>query len=366
MKITVKREDLVKPLNVVAGVVERRQTLPILSNMLIRSTGDRVSLTSTDMEVEVTAEVSCQGDSGQMTVPARKLYEICRALPADANVTISMEKEKAIVKSGKSRFRLLTMPETEFPAIETGEWNIKLRLPQKSLKWLLQKTMFCMAQQDVRYYLNGLLIEVNDGFLRMVATDGHRLSMAEQDIVNGPGSTGNQVILPRKGALEMANFLEDSDEEIEVSIGPNHLKTEMRGYVFISKLIDGRFPDYMKVIPNSLSKTALVDRGVLRETLARVAILSNEKYRGVRFGLSTDLMTITAHNPEQEEAQEEIAVGYKGEELEIGFNVNYISDALGAIDSEQVSFGLNDPNSSCLLRENDTSKYLYVVMPMRL
>jgi len=365
MQISVRREDLIKPLGVVAGVVERRQTLPILSNLLLRVSGKSLVMTGTDMEIEVTAEVPCQGDAGQITIPARKFYEICRALPNDAVISISGEKEKAVVKSGKSRFRLLTLPDTDFPAIEAAEWVFTFKLKQQSLKWLLEKTMFCMAQQDVRYYLNGLLMEVDGGTLRAVATDGHRLAMAETGLgVNS--SQSKQVIVPRKGAMEMASFLEASDEEVEISIGPNHFRAVLKGYTFVSKLIDGRFPEYGKVIPKNQSKNVVIERAVFRETLGRVAILSNEKYRGVRFGLGTGTMTITAHNPEQEEAQEELAVDYSGEELEIGFNVNYISDALGAIDAEQVHFELNDPNSSCVIRESSNSSYLYVVMPMRL
>lgn len=366
MQITIQREALLKPLGVVSGVVERRQTLPILSNILLRHDGKNLSLTGTDLEVEITALVPGSGDSKlEMTVPARKLYDICRALPSEADIQIGFEKEKALVKSGKSRFRLLTMPAAEFPSIETTQWDITLSVSQKQLRWLLEKTMFCMAQQDVRYYLNGLLLEVNPKHLRAVATDGHRLSMAQID-ASPSIKAEKQVILPRKGVQEMARFLEDSDEPVEIKIGANHLRATLKNITFTSKLIDGRFPDYNKVIPSNQSKKILVKRDVFRETLNRVAILSNEKYRGVRFGLSNDVMSITAHNPEQEEAQEEMAISYKGEEIEIGFNVNYISDAAAAIDAEEVEFGLNDSNSSCLICAPGNNNHLYVVMPMRL
>ncbi len=364
MHITVKREHLIKPLGVVAGVVERRQTLPILSNLLIRSTGKLITLTGTDLEVEVSATVSGTGTEGEMTLPARKLHEICRALPADAEITIGLDKDKALVRSGKSRFKLLTMPVTEFPAIETTSWNSSFSIPQKDLRWLLEKTMFCMAHQDVRYYLNGLLVEIAGDLLRMVATDGHRLSLAEASIKSQTNNT--QVILPRKGVMEIAGFLENTDENVEITLGSNHLRVAMEGIVFITKLIDGRFPDYSKVVPRNQGKQVLVERDPFRETLGRVSILSNEKYRGVRFGLSSGAITITAHNPEQEEAQEELPINYQGEELEIGFNVNYINEAIGAVSSTQVEIGLNDPNSSCLIREPGKNNYLYVVMPMRL
>ena len=366
MHITVKREELLKPLGIVAGVVERRQTLPILSNIMLRYNGKELALTGTDLEVEISAQISCKGgDNGEMTVPARKLHDICRALPNESSIDISLEKEKALIKSGKSRFRLLTMPATEFPAIETAQWDTKISLPQKKLRWLLEKTMFCMAQQDVRYYLNGLLFEVSGQQLRAVATDGHRLSLAEVDISNSIDGE-KHVILPRKGVQEMIRFLDDSDAEVHIHIGANHLRATLSGLTFTSKLIDGRFPDYNRVIPATQSKQLKVQRASFRETLNRAAILSNEKYRGVRFGLGNGLMTITAHNPEQEEAQEEVAIDYSGENMEIGFNVNYISEAVGALDNNEIEFCLNDPNSSCLLRVPGNTKHLYVVMPMRL
>ena len=365
MHISVSREDLIKPLGIVAGVVERRQTLPILSNILVRMGSKGLSLIGTDLEVEISAHLDTAGSQGDMTVPARKLYDICRALPAGAKIDISLEKEKALIKSGKSRFRLLTMPAAEFPAIETSNWEHTVSLPQKQLRWLLDKTMFCMAQQDVRYYLNGLLFEIGPKRLRTVATDGHRLSMADVDVTHS-FEKEKQVILPRKGVQEMTRFLEDSDEPVEIQIGSNHFRCNLKGLTFTSKLIDGRFPDYNKVTPTNQGKKVMVNREAFRETLNRAAILSNEKYRGVRFGLTQGVMTITAHNPEQEEAQEELSVKYDGDDLEIGFNVNYISDAAAALDSDEVEFSLNDPNSSCVLRSPGKTNNLYVVMPMRL
>jgi DNA polymerase-3 subunit beta len=366
MHITVKREDLLKPLGIVAGVVERRQTLPILSNIMLRYNGKELALTGTDMEVEISTQLSGKGgENGEITVPARKLHDICRALPSDSLIDISLEKEKALIKSGKSRFRLLTMPASEFPAIETAQWDTKFALPQNKLRWLLEKTMFCMAQQDVRYYLNGLLFEAKGQKLRAVATDGHRLSLADVELTSSISGEKN-VILPRKGVQEMIRFLEDSDAEVQLQIGANHIRATLKDLTFTSKLIDGRFPDYNRVIPASQSKRVMVPRTAFRETLNRAAILSNEKYRGVRFGLGQGLMTITAHNPEQEEAQEEIAIDYNGEDMEIGFNVNYISEAVGALDANDIEFCLNDPNSSCLLRVPGNSQNLYVVMPMRL
>lgn len=364
MHITLSRDDLLKPLGIVSGVVERRQTLPILSNILLRHNGKTLTLTGTDLEVEITTHIDCSGAAGEITLPARKLHDICRALPAGAQVEIQTDKDKVTVKSGKSRFKLLTMPASEFPAIETGNWEHDLEIQQNKLHWLLDKTSFCMAQQDVRYYLNGLLFETGSKKLRTVATDGHRLSMAETELESD--AKNHQVILPRKGVQEMIRFLADNDSKVKIQIGPNHLRLTTTDVTFTSKLIDSRFPDYTKVIPSGQNKKVQIGRELFREVLARVAILSNEKYRGVRFGLTNGNMSVTAHNPEQEEAQEDVVVDYKGDELEIGFNVSYIIDAVNSLDGDQVEFSLNDPNSSCTLRTPGNNSYLYVVMPMRL
>ena len=364
MHITLSRDDLLKPLSVVTGVVERRQTLPILSNILLRHNGKLLTLTGTDLEVEITTHIDCAGAAGETTLPARKLYDICRALPAGAQVDIQAEKDKATVKSGKSRFKLMAMPASEFPTIETSSWEQGYEVPQNKFRWLLEKTSFCMAQQDVRYYLNGLLFETNGTTLRTVATDGHRLSMAEIEMESDTKT--KQVILPRKGVQEMMRFLAEIDQKAKIQIGPNHLRLSTGDIIFTSKLIDSRFPDYTKVIPAGQNKKVQIGRELFKEALGRVSILSNEKYRGVRFGLAKGNMSVTAHNPEQEEAQEDVAVDYNGDELEIGFNVSYIIDAVNSLDGDQIEFGLNDPNSSCVLRSPGNLSYLYVVMPMRL
>ncbi|MHB8427967.1 MAG: DNA polymerase III subunit beta [Acidiferrobacterales bacterium] len=366
MQITIKREQLLKPLGYVAGVAERRQPLPILSNVLLRYQEGVLTLTGTDLEVEVVVNVPASGvNSGEFTAPARKLLDICRALPADATLELRLEKGKAVIRSGKSRFTLLTLPAGDFPSVETAQWEWALTVPQGALGRLLQKTQFCMAQQDVRYYLNGLLLEMAGGKLRAVATDGHRMALSEVDLRH-PLEGERQGILPRKGVLELARFLDDSQEDIELKGGANHIRVVRKDLAFTSKLIDGRFPDYHKVIPQGQQIQVQVSRDLFRESLSRVAILSNEKYRGVRVTLGSGVMRLSAHNPEQEEAQEEVSVDYAGEEFEIGFNVNYIIEAVGAIDSEEVELGLTDSNSSCTLRAPGDSANHYVVMPMRL
>lgn len=366
MQINITRDELLKPLSYVAGVVEKRQTLPVLSYVLLRQQSGSMTLTGTDLEIEVIATIKkTDGSDNDLTLPARKLFDICRALPAGAEISIRKDGEKAVIKSGKSRFTLATMAVADFPFIQPAQWEQALTLSRKSLKLLLEQTHFCMAQQDVRYYLNGLLLEITEKHIRAVATDGHRMAVSEVAIERGIKS-GKQIIVPRKGIQEMMRLLDDTDDAIEIQVGTNHLKAQTSDYAFTSKLIDGRYPDYTKVIPSSQSKQLKLPRETLRETLSRVAILSSEKYRGVRLSLGNKMLRVTAHNPEQEEAQEELATDYNGDSMEIGFNVNYMIDAISALHTEQVIFGLNDPNSSCTFQSPDTHYPQYVIMPMRL
>lgn len=365
MMITVRREELFKPLGAVVGVVERRHALPILANVLLRFDAGELMLTATDLEVELRINVrGVSGEPGELTVPARKLYDICRALPADAKLDVRLEREKAVVKSGRSRFTLTTLPASEFPSLEATQWQDALSLPQAALKRLLERAAFCMAQQDVRYYLNGLLVELSPQRLRAVATDGHRLAMADA-AVNYSGNE-RQVIIPRKGVQEMLRLLADDEASVELRFGANHVQCALPGVVLTSKLIDGRFPDYHRVIPAKHTRTVRVDREGFREVLSRVAILANEKYRGVRVSIANGQLKLTAHNPEQEEAQEELSAEYQGEPLEIGFNVNYLIEAANALGGATVDLGLTDADSSGTLRAPDDSQQLYVVMPMRL
>lgn len=364
MQIQLSREALLKPLSLVASVVERRHSLPILANVLLRFNETTLTLVATDLEVELKATVAAKGQAGEAAIPARKLLDICRALPAEANVELRVDKGKAIVKSGRSRFTLATLPAGEFPSIETEAWIATISLPQQALHSLLSETAFCMAQQDVRYYLNGLLLEIEGGDLRAVATDGHRLAHSHVALAT-PSAESRQVIVPRKGVQEAQRFLEQSDAAVEVKIGANHIRFAGNDVILTSKLIDGRFPDYHKVIPQAQSKKIVLPKELLRETLTRVAILSNEKYRGVRLSLASGTLRVTAHNPEQEEAFEEVPVDYAGDEIEIGFNVSYLLDAIGAVQPGEVVLGLNDPDSSGTIR-SESGPGIYVVMPMRL
>ena len=368
MKFSISRDALLKPLNLVAGVVERRQTLPILANVLLVLDGDRLSLTGTDLEVELVGRVLLPeggGDSGEITVPARKLVDICKSLPEGCDIDFTVEEGKVLVRSGRSRFTLSSLPARDFPNIEDSMGTHKVTLLQGQLRRLIDKTAFAMAQQDVRYYLNGMLWELKPDVLRVVATDGHRLAMCALESAF-PDQADKQVILPRKGVLELSRLLSDEGSEINIVIGDNHIRANTHDFTFTSKLVDGKFPDYERVLPRNSDKEVLGDREALRQAFTRTAILSNEKYRGVRLSVESGAMQIVANNPEQEEAEETVSVDYQGDSLEIGFNVSYLLDVLGVLDSEQVKLSLADPNSSALLQEPEHGDALYVVMPMRL
>jgi DNA polymerase III subunit beta len=365
MKLTATREDFLAPLQSVIGVVERRQTMPVLANVLLAARDGKLHITGTDLEVELVAAsaVSVQ-QPGDITVPGRKLLDIFRALPEKTNVTLSTEGERVSVRGGRSRFTLSSLPAAEFPLVEEINAQQVLSMAQGEFRRLIDKTHFSMAQQDVRYYLNGLLLETDGKALRAVATDGHRLALCEMELA-GKAKTTHQVIVPRKGVLELQRIL-GTDGTIELAVGTNHIRAQIGDIRFTSKLIDGRFPEYSRVIPANPPRPVEADRETLRQALQRTAILSNEKYRGIRLTVKSDLLTLQAHNPEQEEAEDQLEVAYKGEEVEIGFNVNYLLDALSAIESDRVEIGLTDSNSSCLIHAPGVLNTRYVVMPMRL
>jgi DNA polymerase III subunit beta len=365
MKLTAEREKLLTPLQAVIGVVERRQTMPVLANVLLGVRQGQLSIAATDLEVELVAgtAVAVQ-DGGDITVPGRKFLDILRALPEKVSVSLSVEGEKVVIKAGRSRFSLSTLPAADFPVIDDINAQQTVQLPRKELLRLLDKTHFSMAQQDVRYYLNGMLLEIDNTLLRAVATDGHRLALCETELA-AKAKNSQQVIVPRKGVLELQRVL-TPEGVADVAIGTNHVRAQIGDIRFTSKLIDGRFPEYSRVIPAAPPASIKADRDTLRQALQRTAILSNEKYRGIRVAVKKNSMTVQAHNPEQEEAEEEIEVSYDGQDLEVGFNVNYLLDALSAIDGQEVELGLTDSNSSCLIRSPGTSNARYVVMPMRL
>lgn len=365
MKFSAGREAILAPLQAVIGVVERRQTMPILANILFSAKGEELALTATDLEVELVAKTKITiQQAGEITLPGRKLLDIIRALPDGASVTIAVEGERATVRSGKSRFTLATLPASDFPTVDDIRAQQSLNISQTALKRLLDKTHFSMAQQDVRYYLNGMLLEIADKTLRTVATDGHRLAYCEAELETA-AATSQQVIVPRKGVLELQRLLA-AEGNVELAVGTNHVRAQIGDIRFTSKLIDGRFPEYGRVIPANPPKQVRADRDTLRSALQRAAILSNEKYRGIRLAVKANALVLQSHNPEQEEAEEELEVNYAGEEVEIGFNVNYLLDALAAVDAGEIQLGLTDANNSCLLTSPTAASTKYVVMPMRL
>ncbi len=366
MKFNINREVLLPALQIVGGVVERRQTLPVLSNLLVSVAPDHMRLLGSDVEVELAVTIAGEfGVSGDLTLPARKLWDICRALPEGVEMRFSVEGGRVLLSSGKSRFTLATWPPRDFPQTKPSDTEVTIRIQQGALKNLLDKTAFAMAQQDVRYYLNGLLLEAQQDRLRAVATDGHRLALCDADVAVS-ASEDKQLIVPRKGVLELVRLLQDDETEVEIRLSQNHIRIELNNLVFTSKMIDGKFPDYTRVIPEQNDTPVIVDRELLKQSLIRASILSNEKYRGVRILLTQDKLRALTHNPEQEEAEEEIAVQYAGDDLEIGFNVSYLLDAISIIRTDEISITILDPNSSCLLSPRDESKCKYVVMPMRL
>mgnify|MGYP001547753794 CR=1 FL=1 len=365
MKVSATREHLLEAMQSVIGVVERRQTMPILSNVLLSARDGRLRVTATDLEVELvaTAEVNVQ-QAGDVTLPGRKLFDIIRTLPDKSTVTMARENDKVVLRGGRSRFTLSSLPASEFPVIEEINTRHSLTLSARDCRRLIDKTHFAMAQQDVRYYLNGTLLETDGHALRAVATDGHRLSWCELAL-GAPAGEMQQIILPRKGVLELQRLL-DGEGNIEIELGSSHLRAKIGDVRLTSKLIDGKFPEYNRVIPSQPPHVMSAPRDALKAALQRTAILSNEKYRGVRLVFAAGLLTIQAHNPEHEEAEDQLEVEFSGETLEIGFNVGYLLDALTAIETDVVEVCLTGADSSCLIRAPGDATVKYVVMPMRL
>ncbi|NVK25721.1 MAG: DNA polymerase III subunit beta [Gammaproteobacteria bacterium] len=367
MHIIISKEALLRPLTLVSGAIERKHTLPILSNVLIETSLDEVKLTGTDMEVELVAATAPDNviQAGAITVPAKKLFDICRSLPDGSEIEFKVDGHSAIVKAGKSRFSLSTLPASDYPNLEEWDSADEIELTRHTIRALIESTHFSMANQDVRYYLNGMSFELEPNIMRTVATDGHRLALAQQSVTNGV-SEQKQVIVPRKAVLEIIRLLEDDDAVIKLHIGANHIRISDQNFVFTTKLVDGRFPDYRRVLPQGGDKVIVADKSMLKDVFQRVSILSNEKFRGVRLNLSDGELLVSANNPEQEQAEESAAVDYKGDSLEIGFNVSYIIDVLNNIKTDTVKIMLADSNSSVLIEGYDDASSLYVVMPMKL
>jgi len=362
----IPRDALLKPLQAVSGIVERRHTLPILANVLLEQKDGRLFVTATDLEMQITANSELAGKQEQsVTVGARKLQDLLRALPEDATLTVETASGKMTVRAARSRFNLQTLPATDYPRMGLSkEQQQSISLPQRQFRGLLKLAEFAMAQQDIRYYLNGMLLVIDKGTLQAVATDGHRLSYAS---ISVPGDYARQeVILPRKTVLELGKLLEDSDAALAIDILANQVRFRFSTIELVSKVVDGKFPDYNRVIPTAHSKRLELSRSELLQALQRAAILSNEKFRGVRLVLGSGQLKIICTNSEQEEAEEELEVDYRGEGLDIGFNITYLLDVLQNVTTDKVVLSLGDANSSALITMQDRADYKYVVMPMRI
>ena len=366
LKIKTTNDKLLGPLQQVTGIVERRHTLPILSNVLINAADGHVDFLATDLEVQITSRATLgNGAEGSVTAAARKLYDILRSLPEDAEVSLEAKENRMTVRAGKSRFNLQTLAAADFPRmVEAKDASKTLTLPQKALKHALGLVQFAMAVQDIRYYLNGVLFSVDGNTLRVVATDGHRLSFASQDLGSDHGSV--EAILPRKTVLELIKLLGDTDDPVSLAIGSNQARFAFGGIEIVSKIVEGKFPDYQKVIPTTHKNRVELDRVALAQSLNRAAILSNEKIRGVRLVFTKDALSIICTNNEQEEAEEGLAVQYDGDPLDIGFNISYLLDVLNHVDTPSVSFAMGDSNSSALVQMPGHDDFKYVVMPMRI
>jgi len=367
--IKTQRDMLLAPLQSVSGIVEKRHTLPILSNVLLEKKADLLTLLATDIEIQITTTTSgAAGDGdGAVTVGARKLQDILRSLPDSADVSLSLDDKRLQVRAGKSRFTLQTLPAEDFPRMALTDGDLKkFTVTQKQFRQLLAQTQFSMASQDVRYYLNGLLLLIDGNELRAVATDGHRLAYASMPLEGEAESSRQELILPRKTVLELSRLLADSDDPLLIELSSNQIRFKFGHINLVSKLIDGKFPDYERVIPATLKNVVALNRAALLQSMVRAAILTNEKFRGVRLVLSAGSMKIMAANAEQEEAQEEIEVDYSGDAIDVGFNVGYLLDVLNNTSVETVEWGFNDANSSALLSIPGNERFKYVVMPMRI
>lgn len=366
MNIQINRETLLKPLSSVTSIVEKRHTLPILSNLLLETKSNKIQLTATDLEMQISLLVeSATGGEISTTISAKKFLDICRSLPDNAEINLATNESRVTLKAGKSRFNLQTLPAADYPVMsKTQGQSTMVTIGQREFKVLLKQVEFAMAQQDIRYYLNGLLFEVSANRLNIVGTDGHRLSFTSTELKQNYEK--QEVILPRKTVIELIKLLDDSDEDVQIEISSAQVNFSFSNIKLISKVIDGKFPDYNRVIPNGHQNIFSTDRLGVLLAMQRASILSNEKYRGIRMVISNNNLKLISTNSDQEEAEEELEIIYSGAALDVGFNVTYLIDVLNNTSSDQVTFSFADANSSCLITVPNNTNYKYVVMPMRI
>lgn len=367
MKFIISRDQLLPPLQQIVSVIEKRQTMPILSNVLLETEDNRLILTGTDTEIQLVSKLNLDAiiEQGEITVPARKLMDICRSLPAGAEIKFEIQDGKAKLSSGRSRFSLSTLPAENYPEFAESQLEQHFLINAGKFKRGLDKTMFCMGNQDVRYYLNGLLLHLSNSKMKLVASDGHRLAIFEDDIGQATGYEA-RIILPRKAVQELGRLLDDDETELNVQFSSNHIKLYYKDVVFTSKLIDAKFPDFSKAFNQPFMTPLMMQKTLLRDTLARVAILSNEKYRGVSFEFEADQLKLSTHNPEHDEAEEELSIQFEGEPFTISFNSQYMLDAVSNLDSELAVISIASNYSSCFIEEPEQPLYKFVVMPMRM
>ncbi len=366
MKITINREKLLIPLQQIIGAVERRQTLPILGNVLFKSSTDSLTLTATDLEIEMVSRIANgNSENFETTLPARKLLDICKALAENSEIEFTIEENKVTLTSGRSRFVLASLPAKDFPGLDDIEEQQSFAIQQGQFKSLLEKTAFAMAQQDVRYYLNGILMEISQDMIKMVATDGHRLALSELKIELAVSET-KQIIIPRKAVLELARLLEPGDGAAKIVLSQNHIRIETETLVFTSKLIDGKFPEFKGVLETELNIVIKFNRAEFIETMNRAAVLTTDRFKGVKIALEPGVMRITANNPEQEEAIEEIEIDYDGETMETGYNITYLIEAARVIDTEEIELHLQGSDGICIIKQPEENRSTWLIMPMRI
>lgn len=367
MQFTTTREQLLKPLQQVCGVLSSRPTLPVINNLLLEVEGDQLSMTGTDLEVELTTRVQLSQavkNAEKVTIPAKKFLDIVKSLASEEAISVQFEQDKAMIKAGRSKFSLATLPASDYPSLMDWKPEVDFSIEQSTLARLVDATQFSMANQDARYFLNGMKFETEGNLLRTVATDGHRLAVCTMAL--NQELLSHSVIVPRKAVLELARLIVSNSESVRLEIGSSNIRLSMNGIVFTSKLIDGRFPDYRRVLPRNADRILEAETDLLKRALTRAAVLSNDKFRGVRLALSQDLLTISANNPEQEEAEDTLDVYYQSPAMEVGFNVSYVLDVLNTLKCQRVRFRFVDATSSCLIEDCDNSHAEYVIMPMRL
>ena len=366
MKFIINREEILLPLQQIVSVIEKRQTMPILSNVLIVIEDDQLVLTGTDLEIQIIAKISiATATPGSITVPARKFLDICRLLPNGAEIKFELVDDKVKIASARSRFSLSCLPADNYPEFAESELENHLFINAGKFKKALDKTVFCMANQDVRYYLNGLLLNVSNSKLKLVASDGHRLSIYEDNLDQATGFEA-RIILPRKGVLELSRLLDDPEAELKVEFSTNNIRVFIKNLIFSAKLVDSKYPDFGKVFQQEFFNQIHIQKQILKEALTRVAILANEKFKGVTFDISPDSLKMSTHNPEHDEAEEELVIEYAGEAITIAFNAQYLLDAVSNLDSELAVLTIASNASSCFIDEPGDCGYKFIVMPMRL